>query len=325
MTASDIHGQLIKYLADAHSIEIQALAQLDKAPGIAGEPGLAAAFTDHLSETHEHERLVRTCLEERGADVSTLKDLSGRVGGWAMIAFARINPDTPGKLTAHAFSYEHMEVAAYGLLAGVARRADDAGVVEMARRIGAQERAMAERLAGCFDAAARASLAGKEGNELDDALVSYVRDAHAIEAQGVQLLSAGRSVAGCDALAEAFEQHLEQTREHQRLIEERLQAHGAHPRRLQTAGMRIGGLNVAAFFGVQPDPPVKLAGFAYAFEHLEIAAYELLLRVAQRAQDADTAAVAERILPEERGAAARLADTFEPAIDAALEAVGVAR
>ena len=41
----------------------------------------------------------------------------------------------------------------------------------------------------------------------------------------------------------------------------------------------------ATIFGAQPDTPAKLAGFAYAFEHLEIGAYELLRRVAQRAGD----------------------------------------
>lgn len=32
----------------------------------------------------------------------------------------------------------------------------------------------------------------------------------------------------------------------------------------------------------QPDTPPKLAGFAYALEHLEIGSYELLRRVAER-------------------------------------------
>src|SRR5262249_24839546 len=109
--------QLTKYLADVHSIEVQALAQLDSAPDIAHDAVLAAAFREHAAETRDHERLVREQLEARGADPSTLKDVVGRVGGWAMIAFAKLNPDTPGKLTAHAYSYEHMELAAYELLA----------------------------------------------------------------------------------------------------------------------------------------------------------------------------------------------------------------
>ena len=177
--------QLTKYLTDVHSIEVQALAQLERAPDIAREEGLATAFRDHLEETREQERLVRGQLEERGADTSTLKDLAGRVGGWAMIAFAQINPDTPGKLTAHAFSYEHMELAAYELLARAARRAGDQPVVDPAQRIGAQERAMAERLAAGFDQAVEASLREKEADDIRSELISYLTDAHSIEAQAI--------------------------------------------------------------------------------------------------------------------------------------------
>src|ERR671916_489810 len=143
--------QLTKYLTDVHSIEVQALAQMKAAPDIARDERLAAVFREHLDETREQERLVEQALEARGAETSTLKDIAGRVGGWAMIAFARLNPDTPGKLTAHAFSYEHMELAAYELLQRAATRAGDEPVVDLARRIGAQERAMAERLASAFD------------------------------------------------------------------------------------------------------------------------------------------------------------------------------
>src|ERR671916_1497205 len=123
MSNRTLEQQLTKYLTDVHSIEVQAVAQLESAPDIARDERLATAFREHLEETHEQERRVRYELDERGADTSGAKDLAGRVGGWAMIAFAQLNPDTPGKLTAHAFSYEHMELAAYELLARAARRA----------------------------------------------------------------------------------------------------------------------------------------------------------------------------------------------------------
>ena len=45
----DIHEQLTKYLADAHAIEEQALAQLRTAPELAGDPALAASFREHLT------------------------------------------------------------------------------------------------------------------------------------------------------------------------------------------------------------------------------------------------------------------------------------
>jgi ferritin-like metal-binding protein YciE len=82
--------------------------------------------------------------------------------------------------------------------------------------------------------------------------------------------------------------------------------------------MRMGGLNLSGFFAAQPDTPAKLAGFAYAFEHLEVAAYELLRRVADRAGDAETVAEADRILAEERRAAERIAGTWDAAMEASL-------
>ena len=322
MADRGLDEQLTKYLTDVHSIELQAIVQLERAPAIAGDPALADAFREHLDETREQERLVRLTIEGRGARPSTLKDIAGRVGGWAMIVFARLNPDTPGKLAAHAFSYEHMELAAYELLSRVARRDDDQQVVQLAGVIGAEERRMAERLERCFDAAVEASLRAKDAEDLDSEVVSYLRDAHAIESQALQLLETGARIAGVEVLAEVMREHGEQTREQQRTVEERLQAHGAGPSRFQSTGMRIGGLNVGAFFAAQPDTPLKLAGFAFAFEHLEVAAYELLRRVAERAGDVETALHAQRIAGEERAAAARVAGTWDAVVDAALETIG---
>jgi ferritin-like metal-binding protein YciE len=322
MSGRSLDEQLLKFLADVHSIEVQALVQMEHAPRIAGDPELARVFSVHLEETREHERLVREVLARRGAASSTLKDLAGRVGGWAMLVFARVNPDTPGKLAAHAFSYEHMEQAAYELLARAAQRAEDPALVALAHRIGGQEQAMAERLADTFDQAVDASLRHKAAAQLDDDVVGYLQDAHAIETQALQLLRAAPAIAGAEPLAAAFRDHHAETREHRRMVEERLQAHDAHPSRLQDAALRIGGLNIAAFFAVQPDTPVKLAGFGYAFEHLEIAAYELLRRVAERAGDTETARVASRIADEERAAAERIGGLWDVAMDAALQNVG---
>ena len=84
--------------------------------------------------------------------------------------------------------------------------------------------------------------------------------------------------------------------------------------------MAMGGLNWGGFFKAHPDTPGKLAAFAYAFEHLEIAGYELLKRVAQRAGDHETVALADRILADERGAADKIAAHFDHATEAALSA-----
>src|SRR5205085_2022639 len=161
-------------------------------------------------------------LQARGGGESKLKDLLMRVGGAGFLLFARAQPDTPGKLVAHAYSYEHMELAAYDLLSRVAERADDTETVELAHRI---------------------------------------RDE-----------------------------------------EDRLDARGGDSSSLKDTAMRAGALNWGMFFQTHPDTPGKLACFAYAFEHLEIAGYEELKRVAQRVGDEETVAAAERILSEERDA-----------------------
>jgi ferritin-like metal-binding protein YciE len=311
-------------LADAHSIEEQALAQLRTAPDIAGDPDLADAFRRHLTETERHERLTRERLEARGGTPSRFKKLVMEVGGKGFILFARIQPDTPGKLTAHAYSYEALEQASYELLTRVARRAGDQETVAMAQDILRDEYAMAERLAERFDAAAAASLRAKEPGDLTGRLTSYLADAHALENQAIGLLEHGKKIAGHPQLAALYDEHLAETREHRRLVEERLHALGAGPSRLKDAAMRLGAMNWGAFFQAHPDTPGKLAAFAYAFEHLEIAGYELLLRVARAAGDEPTIAMAQRILLDERGAAEKIKASFDRAAEAALQAQGVA-
>jgi ferritin-like metal-binding protein YciE len=319
----DIHDQLIKHLTDVHSIEEQALTQMRRAPEIAGDSELAAVFERHLVETERQESLVRQRLEAHGAAPSALKDVAGKAGGIGMLLFARFNPDTPGKLVNHAFSYEHMEVAAYELLARVAERAGDQETVAMAREIAAEERAMASRLESNFDRAVAASLRDQDPDDLDDQLNSYLADAHAIEEQSIALLEGGQKIVEEARVASLFEEHLAETRAHERRIRSRLGERGSSPSRIKDIGMRLGGFNLGAFFGAQPDTPAKLTGFAYAFEHLEIAGYEQLKRVAQRAGDEQTAALAASLAEEERATAARIAGLWDPAVEEALAHQGV--
>jgi UDP-glucose 4-epimerase len=311
-----VHGpeeKLIKQLADVHSIEEQALTQMRKAPKIAGDDRLAGAFEEHLIETEEQERRVRVRLKAHGADPSTLKDIAGKAGGIGMVIFAASQPDTPGKLTAHAFSYEHLEIAAYELLRRTAEEAGDEATAAMALQIADQEQQMAERLEECFDDAVDASLNSGGATELSTRLDRYLADAHAIEKQGLQLLETAPRIVEDAKLKELFNEHLRQSEEHEQLIRERLEARGAKPSKAKDAALRLGGLQVGAFFAAQPDTAAKLTGFAFAFEHLEIAAYELLVRVARQAGDKKVLGVAERILAEERAAAGKLASRWDRA------------
>jgi ferritin-like metal-binding protein YciE len=320
---SDIHDQLTKYLTDAHSIEEQALAQLRTAPKLAGDPLLAEAYEQHLTETEEHERTVRQLLDDRGANPSRTKDTVMAVGGKGFLLFARLQPDTPGKLHAHALSYEGLELSSYELLRRVAERAGEQSVVAAADAIAAQERQMMQRLEQSFDVAVDASLRRLQPDDLREQLRKYLADAHAIEEQAIQLLERGPKLAGDPVLADIYAEHLEETRDHAELVQERLHALGGDPSTLKDGAMRLGALNWGAFFQGHPDTPGKLAAFAHAFEYLEIGGYEQLQRVADRAGDTETIRIAATILAQERNAARRLAGAFDEAARASLASVGV--
>jgi ferritin-like metal-binding protein YciE len=321
--ATTIDEQLTKYLTDAHSIEEQALVQMRLAPRIAGDEGLASIFREHWAETEGHERRTRERLEARGAAPSRIKEVVMKAGGVGFALFASSQPDTPGKLVAHAYSYEHLELASYELLIRVAERAGDEDTADAARSIRHEENAMARRLADSFDRAAEASLRAKRSDDPAHDLVKYLADAHAIEAQAIQLLERAPKLAGDAELEGLYREHLDETYGQQRLVAQRLQAVGGSPNKLKDAAMRLGALNWGTFFQSHPDTPGKLAAFSYAFEHLEIGGYELLARVATRAGDEDTARVAVTIAAQERAAAARIAGMWDRAIDASLREVGV--
>jgi ferritin-like metal-binding protein YciE len=322
--ARDLDDQLTKYLRDAHSIEVQALAQLRTAPDIAGASVLADAFRAHLAETEEHERITRGLLEARGEQPSKLKDAAMALGGKGFVMFARVQPDTPGKLFAHALSYEALELASYELLRRVAERAGDEDVAAAANRIGGEERAMIDTLEQHVDAAVDAALREHPRDDIEELVRKYLADAHALEEQAIGLLDRAPGIVDEPELERVFSDHLVETREHSELVRERMRALGGDPSSFKDAAMRLGALNWGAFFQGHPDTPGKLTAFAFAFEHLEIGGYSELRGVAERAGDEETIRLADSILAQERAASRTLAGVFDAATTASLHAVGVA-
>lgn len=82
------------------------------------------------------------------------------------------------------WSRARMKLAAYELLHRIADRAGNSPVCELAVRIGAEERAMADHVGERWESAALASLREKRAEDLREELIKYLRDAHALEAQG---------------------------------------------------------------------------------------------------------------------------------------------
>jgi ferritin-like metal-binding protein YciE len=150
-------------------------------------------------------------------------------------------------------------------------------------------------------------------------LVDALADAHAMEKQSLTTLQAAVKVAGDPQLEALYHGHILETERHIALIEERLEAHGSSQSMLKDLAGRVSALALGGSVVAQRNTPARLVAVAYGFENFEIAWYELLRRIAERAGDPDTVAAVDTILVNERRAAEKLGASF----DLALQAAGV--
>ena len=158
MPADTLQEQVVKYLTDVHGLEANAIDQLRAGAESAEDPELAQALRSHLSETEEHERLVRARLEALDASPSTLKDLAHRAGAMATGLVANAAPDTTGKLAINVYAFEHLELASYRSLRAVAEQAGDTETVALANRIIAEEQHAADTVSSMLERVAVVSV-----------------------------------------------------------------------------------------------------------------------------------------------------------------------
>ncbi len=312
--------ELVHFLGDMYSVEQQALAQLQSAPEtVALNDELADDFRQHHSETQRQADAVEQRLQALGGSPSKLKDAIMEAGGKGFLLFAKLQPESPGRLVAHAYSYESMEWAGYQMLMRLANIVNDETTVALARRIGDEEDAMRKRLERGFDAAEELSHAGQDAGELRDQLRKHLAEAHALEFQAIKLCERSKSIGGSDELHSTYGRIAESSRQHAEWIEQRLAEHDASPSTLKDGALRLAGLNWSVFFQAQSDTPMKLAAFVYAFLHLQIAGYQLLRRSAERVGDPETQRLCIKALDDKNGHLKRLLAEFDRAVQSTLE------
>src|ERR687893_911615 len=156
-------------------------------------------------------------------------------------------------------------------------------------------------------------------------LVEYVQNVHAME-QNVLLMLDSMIVTTRDAgIVEMLREHKAETRRQERVLHERLKALGGFG--LTSAGKDIAAIAAAQAKGVadlwRADKAARNARDAFVTEHLEIAAYELLERLATRAGDPETAEVARANRAEEEAMAERIASNWDRFLDLALAEEGI--
>ncbi len=156
----DYRKELVKFLQDAHAMEQQSLQTLQAAVKVAGDPQLESLYQGHIVETQRHLELLKERLGAQDESRSLLKDLRGRLTAAQVGLGVVADSDTPAKLVATAYGFEHFEIAIYELLKRVARQAGDPDAAEMAEKILVNERQAAEKLAASYDLALERSLHG---------------------------------------------------------------------------------------------------------------------------------------------------------------------
>ncbi|QIN83465.1 DUF892 family protein [Rubrobacter tropicus] len=157
-------------------------------------------------------------------------------------------------------------------------------------------------------------------------LVEYVEYVRALEQNVLLQLDSLILNTRDPELAGIFRQHKEETRDQQRRLRERRTALG-RGLGLSSARKDLAAIAAAQVKGVgdvlRPDKGVQNARDAFVTEHAEIAAYELLGRLAERAGDRETAEVARVNRAEEEAMAARIAENWDRFLDLDLREQGL--
>ena len=160
-------------------------------------------------------------------------------------------------------------------------------------------------------------------NALQTKLGDYVEDAHAMETNVLQMLGSMISTTSDPEIRAELERHKEQTEAQEQRLRDRLEALGRSPAIRKETQTIVGALMKGVADQVRGDKPGKNARDGYVTEHMEIAAYEVLERIAVRAGDQDTADAARRNRAEEQAMADRIAASWDSVVDLMLAEDGL--
>src|SRR5918999_694543 len=155
-------------------------------------------------------------------------------------------------------------------------------------------------------------------DKLQEKLADYIEDAHAMEQNDFKMIDCIISTTDDPEVKEMLEDHKRETEEHERRLRERLDAMG----RGTSARKQAQAVGAALLKGVgdkaRGDKAGKNARDGYTAEHMEIAAYQLLERLAERAGDSETAEVASQNRAEEEEMARKIDTNWDRFVDLTL-------
>jgi ferritin-like metal-binding protein YciE len=159
--------------------------------------------------------------------------------------------------------------------------------------------------------------------QLKEQLIKHLDEAHAMEQNVLRMLDGMISTTDDPDILQELEHHKIETEGHAQRMRERLEAHGGAPSTVKQAAGILGALAKLPLDMVRGEKAGRNARDGYAAEHMEIASYELLRRIAQRAGDDETVADCDFIIEQERAMAETIAANWEKFAQLSLRESGV--
>jgi ferritin-like metal-binding protein YciE len=159
---------------------------------------------------------------------------------------------------------------------------------------------------------------------ITEQLVKQIDEAHAMEQDVLRMLDVMISTTDDPELVQALARHKIETEGHAKRMRLRLEAHGAQPSTVRQAVGILGALAKLPLDVVRGERADRNARDGYATEHMEIATYELLRRIAQRAHDEETVTDCDLIIGQERAMAETIAMNWDTFAALSLRELGVA-
>jgi ferritin-like metal-binding protein YciE len=160
-------------------------------------------------------------------------------------------------------------------------------------------------------------------SDIQTQLVNHIDEAHALEQTVLRMLAGLIESADDPGIIDRLEHHKLETQQHESLMRGRLEAHGASPSMVRQAAGILEAFMKMPLDLMRGERTGRAARDAYTTEHLEIASYELLRRVAERAGDEETARACRDILEQERAMAAFIEEHWDRFAEASLREAGI--
>ncbi len=160
-------------------------------------------------------------------------------------------------------------------------------------------------------------------DKLQQKLLDYVQDAHAMEQNVSRMLDSMISTTPDPKIKEMLRHHKQETEEHERRLRERLDALGAGTSTRKQAQTIATALMKGVGDMARTDKPGKNARDGFVTEHMEIAAYHLLERLAKKAGDERTAEVARQNRADDEAMARKIHSNWDRFLELTLATPGV--